>query len=110
MTIRTVPNGTKCADQTVSVIPVEIALASTVMTLSVLFLPVERTSQPALNETMLLGFIGYLLFLAAKISLLTAGRFASWGPAPMRSSFKLVYFVGYALMALSTLVTFEKIL
>jgi hypothetical protein len=59
---------------------------------------------------MLLGFIGFLLFLAAKISLLGSGRFASWGATPMRMPFKLAYLAGYSLMALSTLATFEIIL
>ena len=103
-------DATKCSEGTVSVIPFEIAFAAGIMCLAVLFAPVDRASATTLNETMIAGFIGFLLFLIAKISLVTSGRVATWGASRMRPPFRLAYYIGYGLMSVSSLATFEVIL
>lgn len=44
---------------------------------------------------------GFGFFLAAKLSVLSDGRFLSWGSARMVGPFRTSYRVGYALMGLS---------
>ena len=92
-----------------SAIPAEIAVVAALMTLTVLLIPVERTSAHV-NVTLLVGFIGFLLFLISKISLIKAGRISTWGPSPMRTPFRPAYFIGYGLMISSSLAALEKIL
>ena len=84
-----------------AVLPVEIAVVAALMTLGVLFAPVTKNPSAALNETLLFGFLGFVLFIAAKISLYRSGHLATWGPSPMRLPFKLAYLSGYALMSIS---------
>ena len=95
-------DGTKCAAEEPTVLPVEIAVVAALMTLGVLFAPVNENASTALNETLLFGFLGFVLFIAAKISLYRSGRLATWGPSRMRLPFKLAYLSGYALMGISS--------
>ena len=84
-----------------AVLPVEIAVVAALMTLGVLFAPVNAPPSVSLNETMLFGFIGFVLFIAAKVSLYRSGHLATWGPESMRPPFKIAYLFGYALMSIS---------
>jgi hypothetical protein len=84
-------------------LPVEAALMCTAMAIVTVLIPAYESSIDYLNEAMILGFSGFVLFLISKISLVSSGRMASWGPRPMRSKFKAAYIIGYLLMVLGML-------
>lgn len=49
---------------------------------------------------MLFMLIGFALFLAAKLSVISQGVYVSWGSGRMSARFRKCYRVGYALMFL----------
>ncbi len=49
---------------------------------------------------MLLMLIGFAVFLAAKLSVISEGVYVSWGSRQMSTRFRACYRVGYALMFL----------
>ena len=84
-----------------SSIPVEAALMCTAMAVATAVIPTGRGSAENFNEAMILGFAGFMLFLISKVSLISKGCIATWGPSPMSRTFKIAYVVGYLLMAVS---------
>lgn len=79
-------------------IPMEAALLGSVMAIVTILTPVQPGANIHLNSVMLLGFGGFLLFLIAKLSLISSGQMSTWGPGPMRVPFKISYVFGYLLM------------
>jgi hypothetical protein len=82
-------------------IPVEAALVATAMALTLVALPIPSKTVPLVDDAMLLGFSGFLLFFISKVSLFSRGVWATWGPTPMTLPFKLTYFLGYLMMVIS---------
>ena len=86
----------------VPLVPVEMALVTAAMALVLIAMPIPAGPVSHLNDLMLLGFSGFMLFFVAKISLFGRGIWASWGPAPMRPPFKLSYICGYSMMTIAS--------
>ena len=80
-------------------IPLEAALTGTAMVVGTLLVPASSGQADQHNDAMILAFAGFLLFIVAKISLVSRGYLSTWGPTPMRPPFKLSYITGYLLMA-----------
>jgi len=55
---------------------------------------------------LLLSCLGFIFFLAAKVSLLVDGIYISWGSKSMSRSFRASYRLGYGLMIVGFLATF----
>jgi hypothetical protein len=65
--------------------------------------PAGSAPTPAKLECGAIVLLGFGCFLVAKLSLLTRGIHASWGPGPMTPGYARLYKAGYALMALGIL-------
>jgi hypothetical protein len=91
----------------VDVPPFVIVIAVSI--LATILIP-NMASRPvpfALSSFVITG-IGFLLFLASKLSLISKGRLFSFGMKAMSKPFKICYYLGYVLIvlgALGTLVT-----
>ena len=84
-------------------LPIETAIVATAMALTVLVMPSEQHAAASVNEAMLFGFAGFMLFFTSKLSLFVRGVWCSFGPSLMGFPYKLTYFAGYLMMAVSTL-------
>jgi len=60
---------------------------------------------PAATTSLTLYALGFALFLVAKLSLIRSGRVITFGSRLMRPGYRVLYRLGYALMAAGTLFT-----
>jgi hypothetical protein len=66
----------------------------------------RAVSPPAL----ILYGLGFALFLIAKLSVILSGRLITFGSRPMRPTYRVLYRLGYALMAAGALFTFGRMI
>ena len=60
---------------------------------------------PAVTTFLVLYALGFALFLVAKLSLIRSGRVITFGSRFMRPGYRVLYRLGYALMAAGALFT-----
>ena len=84
-------------------VPFETAIMVAAMAIATILVPTGQGHSQFLNDSMILGFSGFILFLIAKVSLVSSGKMATWGPSPMSRPFKAAYAMGYLLMIAGTI-------
>src|SRR2546428_2345032 len=65
---------------------------------------------PAATTSLTLYALGFALFLVAKLSLIRSGRVITFGSRLMRPGYRVLYRLGYALMAAGALFTLGLLL
>lgn len=84
-------------------IPYQVLLA-VFLAIFVLVLPryLGRPELVLLDSAVVMA-VGFIMYLASKISLFVKGVWVSWGPGRMAAPFKVLYLLGIALIVLGAL-------